>query len=213
MKSSAAIPFETVREPLDEKRVLGRSLALALLIEAVIVTAVGIHEHWLAHPIHSEIEPSHFIEAQMMTLPPEKHLVEAKPIKVPAPHEAVLSKVPNQGRKAKPEDQHLARENVTHSSSEGEGDIGPTHGPVAMYNPAPVIPPYLRSTDLSRTVVIEFLISALGTVTPRLVASSGSEELDAIAIDTVKKWQFRPAEQGHKAVESKVKLRIVFDVH
>jgi TonB family protein len=61
--------------------------------------------------------------------------------------------------------------------------------------------------------VIEFLITASGGVTPRLLRSSGNDELDAIALTTVKKWQFRPAEQDHKAIDSKIRLRIVFEVH
>jgi len=60
--------------------------------------------------------------------------------------------------------------------------------------------------------VIEFLITAQGEVTPRLLDSSGNDELDAIAIDTVKKWQFKPAAQDNVPIDSKTRLRILFEV-
>lgn len=75
-----------------------------------------------------------------------------------------------------------------------------------------MIPAYLQNQELKTSVVIDFFINSQGGVTPRLVGSSGNEELDAIAIEAVKKWQFRPAENDHHAIDSKVRLRIVFEV-
>jgi TonB family protein len=92
-------------------------------------------------------------------------------------------------------------------------DLGPTHGPVALYAPSPVIPTYLRDQKLNTNVVIEFFITAQGLVTPRLLASSGSDELDSIALSTVNKWKFKPAAQDNVPIDSKTRLRILFDVH
>jgi TonB family protein len=91
-------------------------------------------------------------------------------------------------------------------------DLGPTHGPVALYAPAPVIPKYLRDQNLKTSVVIEFLITAQGWMTTRLLDSSGTEELDAIALNTVSKWKFKPAAQNNTPIDSKTRLRIVFEV-
>jgi TonB family protein len=129
---------------------------------------------------------------------------------VPAPHKAevAISKVPKKGRAPKPGENPLNEQNQTTSGP----PMAPTHGPVALFAPAPVIPPYLQNQDLKATAVIDFFVTAQGGVSPRLVGSTGNEELDAIAINTAKKWQFRPAEQDHKPVDSKVRLRIVFEV-
>jgi len=113
------------------------------------------------------------------------------------------------GRTAKPQAQKLPESNQTQAGPV----LGPTHGAVALYSPAPVIPPYLRNQELNATVVIEFLISAQGGIVPRLVGSSGNEELDAIALTTVRKWQFRPAEQDRHPIDAKLRLRIVFEVY
>ncbi|HUO58801.1 MAG TPA: energy transducer TonB, partial [bacterium] len=91
--------------------------------------------------------------------------------------------------------------------------LGPTHGPVAVYAPAPVIPAYLRDQNLKTSVVIEFLITAQAAVTPRLLESSGNDELDAIALKCASKWQFKPAAQDKVPIDSKTRLRILFEVY
>ena len=91
-------------------------------------------------------------------------------------------------------------------------DLGPTHGPVALYAPQPVIPTYLRGQNLKANVVIEFLITAQGQVTCRLLESSGSDELDALSLQTAEKWRFKPAAQDNVPVDSKTRLRITFEV-
>jgi TonB family protein len=60
--------------------------------------------------------------------------------------------------------------------------------------------------------VIDFFVDSQGESTPRLVGSSGNEELDAITLATVKKWQFRPAEQDGKPIDAKTRLRVEFEV-
>lgn len=189
---------------------LARFGAIALLIESAILVAVGTSQHWLVHPKKDTLDSSRFVEAEMVQIPKEKPaLTEEKPV-TPPHHERVFSKVPQQGRKAKPEEKNPVEEsNVTHSHTQ----LGPTHGPVAVYSPAPTIPPYLQNQNLHANVVIDFYVTAQGGAIPKLVGSSGNEELDAIAINTAKKWQFRPAEKDHQPIDSKVRLRIVFEVH
>ena len=193
-----------------ESKVLLRSAAAAFIIEFAILVAVGVSQHWIAHPQKTTgLDTDKFIEAQVFQPPPEAHLMEEKKIAIPSPHpEATLSKVPNQGKKSKSEENKVQEENQTDSGT----SLAPTHGPVAVFSPPPTIPSYLREKELNASVVIDFFVTAQGTVTPRLVGSSGNEELDAIALGAVKKWQFRSAEQDHKPVDSKVRLRIVFEV-
>jgi TonB family protein len=194
--------------PNDLKIILICGL-FAFIAENAALIAVGTSQHWLAHPGSHKPEEPVFIEADVVQMPEEKTLTEEKKVQVPAPTEAVLSKVPNQGRKAKPNENQLPQDNVT----QARNALPPNHGPIAVSSPAPKIPAYLQTQDLHASVVIDFYVTAQGTVTPRLVGSSGNEELDAIAISSAKQWRFSPAEKDHKPIDAKVRLRIQFDVH
>lgn len=192
----------------SDSKILLKCTTIAFVLEFSILTFLGWQSHWLAHPQKTGLDTSKFIEAEVVQIPKENHLVEEKKIAAPKTPEAVLSKVPGKGKKA-PEKNPLEDENQTKSGP----PLAPTHGPVAFYAPPPVIPDYLRDQDLKASAVIDFYITAQGSVNPRLVGSTGNNELDALALATAKKWQFRPAEQNHKPIDSKIRLRIIFQVH
>jgi TonB family protein len=193
-------------------RRLARFALIAFALEATTLVVVGTYQHWMVHPKKAD-DSARFVEAEMVQLPKEiPVLQEEKPVAPPKAPEPVLSKVPTQGRQAK-DDEKKAMEDQKNQTASPHTQLGPTHGPVAVFSPSPAIPSYMQDKDLRANVVIDFYITALGAVTPRLVGSSGNEELDAIAIGTAKKWQFRPAEKDHQAIDSKVRLRILFDVH
>jgi TonB family protein len=200
---------EWVSDSSSHPRVLFKSALLAILLEAILVTSFGWHEHWLAHPKKVSDE-SRFIEAQVFQMPSEAaHLVEEKKAAAPAQKpEQTLSKTPGKGTPTSKTNQTMEEENKTVSGPK----LAPTHGPVAVFSPPPVIPPYLQDKEIKTHVVIDFYISSQGIASPRLAGSSGNEELDAIALGSVKKWVFRPAEKDGKPVDSKVRLRIVFVV-
>ena len=179
----------------------------AIVLEYLLLTGIGIQQHWLAHPQPTiGLDASKFIEAQVFQIPKESHLMEEKKVSAPKPKEVAISKKVGEGKKAeaKPEE-----ENQTDSGPK----MAANHGPVAIVAPLPEIPAYLRDKDISASVVIEFLVNNQGAATPRLIGSSGNEELDAIALRTVTQWQFKPAEQDHKPIDAKVRLRINFQVH
>ena len=196
------------RSPPSEGKVLLTAFALAFVIEILLLTLAGAYEHWLAHPQKKGLDTSQFIETDMVQLPEEAHLEEQKVEKLAPRAEAVLSKVPNQGKQAKPEESKLDEKNQT----TGAAPLGPTHGPVAVFSPPPVIPAYLQDQNFKTNVVIDFFVNARGAVTPKLIASSGNDELDAIALSSARKWQFRPAEKDHQPIDAKVRLRIIFEV-
>lgn len=192
----------------EDGRILRRSFGAAVLFEALLLTAFGWNGHWLAHPPKNEVDTSHFLEAQIFELPPEAQLNEAKPTAVHAKPEATLSKVVHKGREAKADENKVEENNQTQSGP----PMAPSHGPVAIFAPPPHIPAYLQDQEIHASVMIDFLVSAQGVSTPRLAGSSGNEELDAIALASARKWQFRPAEKNHQAIDSKVRLRVVFEV-
>jgi len=203
--------------PLSDFKILVLCACTAAIIETLVLGAVGFDAHWLAHPQKTKgLDPSAFIEAQVVQLPLEAKLTSEGSIEKAAKRDTVISKVAAAGKKATDEEKKAIEnpeENVTKPTSESGVQLGATHGPVAVFTPSPVLPSYLTSQDLNKTVIIEFFITAQGAVIPQLIASSDNEELDALAVATAKKWLFRPAEQDHKAVDSKVRLRIVFEVH
>jgi len=205
MSSPDQLSFLRV-DPNDSK-VLLKSFAAAALIEAVILTGAGLYAHWLAHPQAKDADTANFIEAQIFQ-PQEAKLVEDKPVRQ-AKKEVALSKKVDAGHTAKTEDEKKIDED---NQTEGGQKLAPTHGPLAVFAPAPKIPVYLQDRDLHVSVVIDFYVSSLGVSTPKLIGSSGNDELDALALSTAAKWQFRPAENDHHAIDSKVRLRIVFDV-
>lgn len=149
----------------------------------------------------------------MVQLPEEEHLSTPEPVEKKS-HEVTISKEVDKGRKAKEEEKKALADDSQNQTTQSKSDsLGPTHGAVAIFTPTPVIPDYLRDQDLKSSVVVEFFVTAQGAVTPRLLSSSGNDELDAIALAAVKKWQFRPAENEHKPIDAKFRLRIDFDVH
>ncbi len=200
----------TSTPPQPQASLLFKAGAVGLGFELFVLLAVGWQQHWIAHPQRTTgLDTTKFIEAQVFVAPPEPaHLVEEKKVAVPAPHEATLSKRPDQGRKAKPNEAPPSDKNVTDSGPPAL----PTHGPIAVFAPTPAIPEYLKNQEIKGSAVIDFYVTAQGAVTPRLVGSTGNEELDALAISTAKRWQFRPGEENHKAIDSKVRLRIIFEV-
>ncbi len=193
------------------QQILARSFVAAAVIEFLVLTILGWQHHWLAHPQTVGLDATKFLEAQVYELPKDVHLTEQVG-KRPAPSAAPEKKIsthpstatPAPAANATPEEQN---------QTQGAPQFPANHGPVAVVAPPPVIPGYLRESEINATVVIEFLVNSLGTATPRLIGSSGNDELDAIALKTVKAWQFRPAEQNHQAIDAKVRLRIQFEVH
>lgn len=190
---------------------LWKCSAAAFVILAVAVTLMGWDQHWLSHPHSTALDTSSFIDAQIFEVPAETHLVDEKKTAAPtkARAEVALSKVPQKGKPSPAKQEVADEENQTDPGTKSAA----THGPVAIHAPPPVIPEYLRHRDIKAYVLIDFFVNAKGGVVTRLVGPSGDEELDAIALEAVKKWIFRPAEKDHQPIDSKVRLKIVFVVN
>lgn len=189
----------------EETQILYKTAIAAFFIEFIILTAFGWEGHWLAHPQKTGLDETKFIEAEIYQVP-KLHLMEEKKIVVKAKEMAVSKKVSSTKTQSQPQE---PEKNQTESGD----NFAANHGPVAIVAPPPVIPTYLQDQDLNSSVVIEFFVNNQGVAVAKLIGSSGNEELDAIALSTVKTWQFRPAEQNHKPIDAKVRLRINFQVH
>jgi len=78
--------------------------------------------------------------------------------------------------------------------------------------PRPTIPDELRDADLNAAFEGLFTVHADGTATVKTVSSTGNSALDSLALDTARRWTFRPATRDGQPVESYLRLRIEFDV-
>ncbi|WP_343684620.1 TonB family protein [Asticcacaulis sp.] len=78
-------------------------------------------------------------------------------------------------------------------------------------NPPPAYPPQAKARREEGTVQLRLQVRSDGTVGEvQVQASSGSMRLDRAAIDSVKRWKFRPATRSGQAVESWATVPITF---
>jgi len=191
----------------DSKTVLWQSALVAGSIEVALLVALSFQAPRFSLTQNNPTLISPNIEAQIIEFPKEPSLPEETKSLAPPSSTMHLSQVPGKGR-SQSNKVFTDEQNLTQAAP----ILAPTHGAIALFSPYPVIPPYLMNRDLKTYVVIKFLISSQGQCFPQLVGGSGSEELDAIALETAKKWQFQPATKDHKPIDTEVRLRILFEV-
>ncbi len=94
----------------------------------------------------------------------------------------------------------------------GAAAVPPTRSSAAyLRNPAPNYPLASRRAGEQGTVTLRVRVSPDGLATRVAVErSSGSQHLDAAALEAVKAWRFTPARRGADAVESWMLVPIVF---
>jgi protein TonB len=96
----------------------------------------------------------------------------------------------------------------------------PPHDPVIvdaepLDMPKPVVPDDLASaftSDADLTCMVLFTIHADGTAAPKLVQGTGNPRLDDVALETARKWTFRPARKDGEPILSYRRLKVEFDV-
>lgn len=85
---------------------------------------------------------------------------------------------------------------------------------VALSQPQPTIPDELRGEALAKTFVAEFRVGMDGMPDEIKVAqSTGNRDLDRIALETAKRWRFKPATRDGQPIESRIRLHIEFQVN
>lgn len=89
--------------------------------------------------------------------------------------------------------------------------VQPSYNADYLQNPAPRYPPLARRMGQQGKVVLRVLVNPAGAADQVEVrASSGSELLDAAALDAVRRWRFVPARQGAQPVAAWVLVPITF---
>ncbi len=81
-----------------------------------------------------------------------------------------------------------------------------------LNSPHPEIPPELHENCFKSCCIAKFLISPAGKTSVQILSSSGNEQLDEIALKTLKQWKFRPATLNGEPVESTKKIKIEFEI-
>jgi TonB family protein len=81
-----------------------------------------------------------------------------------------------------------------------------------VYSPEPEISPELKEKCFKSCCIAKFLIKSDGKTSVKLLSSSGSPEVDDIALHALQQWKFRPAELDGKPVDSSRKIQVEFEV-
>ncbi len=81
-----------------------------------------------------------------------------------------------------------------------------------VYSPEPEISAELHEQCFKSCCIAKFLVKADGKTSVVLISSSGSPEVDDMALATLKRWKFKPATLDGKPVDSSRKIKIEFEV-
>jgi protein TonB len=82
-----------------------------------------------------------------------------------------------------------------------------------LNNPAPDYPPASRELGEQGRVLLRTMINSDGTVAQVVLRkSSGFNRLDQAALDTVKKWQFVPAQRGEQKISAWIVVPVTFSL-
>lgn len=105
------------------------------------------------------------------------------------------------------------RRNTNRSPATGLGKEKPTVASL-ITSPKPPYPPAARRAGFEGSVLLEAIVLASGYVgSVQLLSSSGRNDCDNSALSTVEKnWRFKPATLLGAARESKVEIKIIFNL-
>lgn len=81
-----------------------------------------------------------------------------------------------------------------------------------LFTPEPEISSELKEQCFKSCCIAKFLIRANGNTSVQLLSSSGSHEVDEIAIETLRRWKFKPAQLDGRPVESSRKIKVEFEI-
>ncbi len=83
---------------------------------------------------------------------------------------------------------------------------------MAVECPQPEIPASLHEECYKSCCLARFCITCEGKHQVTLISSSGSDEVDEIALQTLRRWKFKPAMLNGKPVQSVRKIKVEFEV-
>jgi periplasmic protein TonB len=81
-----------------------------------------------------------------------------------------------------------------------------------VYTPKPEISSELQEQCFKSCCIAKFLIKKDGETSVELLSSSGSPEVDDMALLTLRSWKFKPAEIDNTPIDSTRKIKVEFEV-
>ncbi|MGH8012372.1 MAG: energy transducer TonB [Candidatus Binataceae bacterium] len=90
----------------------------------------------------------------------------------------------------------------------GPGLGGASTGALAVYAPIPQVPDELRENTLQTVALAHFVVTSDGVAQVSLVRPASSPQLNAILLQTLRKWRFYPARKNGVPVDSQFNVRI-----
>jgi len=98
---------------------------------------------------------------------------------------------------------------MTSAAYASNSDMTP---PKPIFVAAPVYPQELIDEGITGKVLLEFVVTADGSVDEAKVIKTDNEGFNASAIACVEQWKFEPATQAGEAISFKVRLPLNFEL-
>lgn len=77
----------------------------------------------------------------------------------------------------------------------------------------PLYPFEMRRAGITGTVTVEFIVQKNGAVRDAFAVKSTQREFEAEAVKAVSKWKFKPGQRGGAAVDTRMRVDIVFSLN
>ena len=170
------------------------------------------------HAVASPAAPA-AVTAQMHAQRDPKPARAAKPHEIQhPPQERVIAKTDQPAPPAQPEASPSATSTAavtasSSSASSSNAEAAPASSAARVISqPMPSLPDELREDAYQMVAVARFDIHADGTIEVELSKPTQNPRLNALLIETLRKWRFFPAMQGGHPVESHQDVRVHFNV-
>jgi TonB family protein len=82
----------------------------------------------------------------------------------------------------------------------------------ATYAPEPEISSELKEQCFKSCCIAKFLIKKDGSTSVHILSSSGSPDVDEIALKALRHWKFKPATVNGEPVDSSRKIQVEFEI-
>jgi len=82
----------------------------------------------------------------------------------------------------------------------------------ATYAPEPEISSELKEQCFKSCCIAKFLIKKDGSTSVQILSSSGSPDVDEIALKALRHWKFKPATVNGEPVDSSRKIQVEFEI-
>jgi len=82
----------------------------------------------------------------------------------------------------------------------------------AVFSPEPEIPAHLQEECFCSYCIAKFSIKPNGASSVQLLTSSGSTEVDELALETLRRWKFKPATMDGAPIEGTKKIKVEFKI-